>query len=131
MKIFIILFILYGFLDAKNIAVAKKNISFKDFLTTENIDIAHIDTKDIPRTCVPFEVEKLNTHQYTASKYIRSGSIICEKDASLYESKEVLFNFGSIEIKTDGEIVNENDDFITIKKHDGSIHRIFKDGRER
>ncbi|MCK9336422.1 MAG: hypothetical protein M0P43_01195 [Arcobacteraceae bacterium] len=131
MKFFVLLILLISNIYGQNVLTAKSNISFKDILTKEHFNVVFINPSEIPRTCELVSIDDIETNKYFASKYIRAGSVICKKDLQVYESNSVVFDFGILEIKTDGEIIHETDEYITIKKHDGSVHKIYKDGRDR
>lgn len=127
----IVVFLIWTNLFSQDVFVAKTNISFKQTVTKNDFNIISVDPKEIPRTCEVFPISQIDLQRYVTTKYIRQGSVICSKDLALFDSKEVVFDFGSLEIKTDGEIINETNESITIKKYDGSVVKIFKDGRER
>lgn len=129
---FIVIFALcLSYLNAIEVLVAKKSISYKEILSKDYFTVMSANSSDIPRTCEVFNPNNFSTGQYMASKYIKEGALLCTKDVLEYKPKEVVFNFGSLEIKTDGEVINETSEYITIKKHDGSVHKIYKDGRDQ
>lgn len=131
MKLFILVVLLISSMYGQNVLIAKDNISFKEILTKEHFNIVFVDPSAIQRTCDVVGIDEIEENKYFAAKYIRAGSMVCKKDLQAYESNSVVFDFGILEIKTDGEIINETDEYITIKKHDGSVHKIYKDGRDR
>jgi len=109
--------------------VARGNINFKEKITKYNLVLKNIIK--IHKHCVPFNIDNLKKGTYTAKHYIRQGSVICTKDVQKYNKKSVLFNFGSIEIEKEGKIIFENDKYIKIRKQNGKIEKIYKDGRIR
>lgn len=131
MRFFIIFALCLCYVNAMEVLVAKKSISYKEVLSKDYFAVMSANPQDIPRTCEVFNSNNFNSGQYMASKYIKEGSLLCTKDVLEYKPKEVLFNFGSLEIKTDGEVINETAEYITIKKHDGSVQKIYKDGRDQ
>lgn len=131
MRFFIIFALCLCYVNAMEVLVAKKSISYKEVLSKDDFAVMSANPQDIPRTCEVFNSNNFNSGQYMASKYIKEGSLLCTKDVLEYKPKEVLFNFGSLEIKTDGEVINETAEYITIKKHDGSVQKIYKDGRDQ
>lgn len=52
-----------------------------------------------------------------------------QKDLDKDKNNSVLFNFGSIQIERPGKIIFENDEYIRIKREDGQVEKIYKDGR--
>ncbi|MDY0365555.1 MAG: hypothetical protein RBQ81_06835 [Arcobacteraceae bacterium] len=129
MKYLIIFALCLTQLYGVKVGFAKQNIGYKEIVTKEHFIIKEINSTQIPRNCEVFDLNLLDKREYFASKYIKEGSMICTKDLKEYEKKEIIFNFGALEIRTDGEVIHETDEYITIKKHDGSVQKIFKDGR--
>jgi 23S rRNA-/tRNA-specific pseudouridylate synthase len=110
----------------KNVLVATKNIRLNEQLTQNNVQLQNMPIKD--RSCTPLSVEAILQHQYTAANYIIKGSVICTRNANKYEKQSVVFDFGTLEIEQEGEIIFENDEFIRIKKPNGKVEKIYKDG---
>lgn len=107
---------------------ATKNINYKEIIEPSFFDEKQIDEKT---SCVLILKDELSSKKYIAKHYIPKGSIICSKSVEEYKKEAVKFNFGSFEIETEGKIVFENDEFVKIKKLDGSIEKIFKNGLDR
>lgn len=83
----------------------------------------------LSKNCTPLTLQELENAVFTASHYIFKDSILCSNDVIKYEKKSVIFDFGSLEIEHEGKIIYENDQYIRIKKQDGSIEKIYKNGR--
>lgn len=115
-------FLLYG----QNVLIAKKNINFKEVISIE--DVEEVDTQE-KINCEIFSPKELKSKKFIAKHYIAKSTIICAKSLEEYKKEAVLFDFGSFQIETEGKIIFENDEFVRIKKNDGSIEKIFKDGR--
>ena len=107
---------------------ATKNINYKDIIESSFFDEKQIDEKI---NCTPILKNELSSKKYIAKHYIAKGSIICSKSVEEYKKEAVRFNFGSFEIETEGKVIFENDEFVKIKKLDGSIEKIFKNGLDR
>lgn len=116
-------------LFAFEVIVSKEDMTFRTQLTPENLEVK--DTKVLPDNCRPLKLEELKNNKYLSSKYIKKNQIICLDDVKKIVKKSVVFNFGSIQIETDGKIIYENDEYIRIKKDNGKIEKIYKDGKER
>lgn len=116
-------------LFALEVIVSKEDMTFRTQLTPENLEVK--DTKVLPDNCRPLKLEELKNNKYLSSKYIKKNQIICLDDVKKIVKKSVVFNFGSIQIETDGKIIYENDEYIRIKKDNGKIEKIYKDGKER
>ena len=43
----------------------------------------------------------------------------------------MIFNFGNIQIEQNGEIIFQNDKYITIKKNNGKVKKIYKNGQNK
>ncbi len=122
-------FIFISKLLAYEVIVSKEDMSFRTQLTPENLEIK--DIKQLPENCIPLKLEELKNNKYLSSKFIKKSQIICKDDVKKIVKKSVIFNFGSIQIETDGKIIFENDEYIRIKKDNGKIEKIYKDGKAR
>lgn len=114
---------------AFEVIVAKEDMSFRTQLTPENLEIK--DIKLLPENCKPLKLEELKDNKYLSSKFIKKAQVICKDDVKKIVKKSVVFNFGSIQIETDGKIIFENDEYVRIKKDNGKIEKIYKDGKSR
>lgn len=122
-------FLSYVTLFSKELIVAKENIPYKKEITPDNL--ALINSDKIPPNCLPITLEELKKDKYRTKKFIKEKKVICKDDIETDVEKSVIFKFGSIEIETNGRILFENDEYIKIKKSDGTIEKIYKDGRDR
>lgn len=124
-----VFFIFFSNLFGIEVIVSKVDMTFRTELTPENLEIK--DVKVVPNNCKPLKLEELKNDKYLSSKFIKKNQIICDDDVKKVVKKSVIFNFGSIEIETDGKIIYENDEYIRIKKDNGKIEKIYKDGKVR
>lgn len=116
-------------LFSKEVIVAKVDIHYKTEITPSLLTILNVD--NIDKNCKIVKIEDLKNNKYVASKFIKENKILCFDDLNKKDDNKIIFKFGSIEIETEGKILYENDEFIRIKRNDGKIEKIYKDGRER
>ena len=124
-----ILFLIFIFINnhfAIDVLVAKKKIAYKEIIKISSLQ--KITLKKLNKNCDPLKISDLNKYKYVSKHYINKKSVICFKDIKKYKNESVIFNFGSIEIEKDGQIVFENDKYITIKKRNGKLEKIYKNG---
>jgi len=114
-------------LFAIDVLVAKEKIKYKEQISVKKLTLKK--AKKIYRHCVPVSLNDLNKSSYIAKHYISRGSILCTKDIKKYEKSSILFDFGSLEIEKDGKVINNTKKYIKIKKPDGKVEKIYKDGR--
>jgi len=107
---------------------ATKNINYKEKLTDEIFMTKEVDTK-LKKECEDFNITTVVSKGYIAKRFIVKDTLVCAKDIEPNDKKSVVFDFGSFEIEQQGKVIFENDEFIRIKKNDGSIEKIYKDGR--
>ena len=123
--LFSLLFVLN--LNAIDVLIAKYDLQYKQKITYKNV-IAK-DFKSIKKNCTPLVLKDINSRKFVTKHFIRKNKIICTKDIELYKSNTILFNFGQIEIEKHGKIIYENNKLVKIKKNNGKIEKIYKDGR--
>lgn len=123
----LILFFLVGFtiLFADIMVVSTKNIKYKQNLDYGDLKLEFTEKKI---HCTMFDKEKLLKNNYQAIRYIPKNKPICNKDVQEVVQHRVSANFGSIIIEKDGEYLGETNSYIKIKKSDGSVERINKNG---
>ncbi len=124
------LFIIFLFsmnVHAIEVIVTNSKINYKEIIDIKRLSSSNV--LSVKKFCIPITIKDLQGKKYIAKRYLKKGTVLCKKDISLYEKKSVLFNFGIIEIEKQGKIIFENDDYIKIKRIDGEIEKIYKDGR--
>ncbi len=112
---------------ASQIVIAKKNIPYNSTITLE--DLQSVNNASMKKYCEPMSIEMFEKQKYISKRYIKKSTVICKDDVSIYKKNSVLFNFGMIQIEQNGKIIFENDEYIKIKKENGDIEKIYKDGR--
>jgi hypothetical protein len=130
-KYIVLLLVLSSFLFGQRVVVATKVIQYKAKITKN--DVQEIEyTRKISRSCEPVtSVEYLLNDDYRVTHYISKGRIICQKDVKAYVKKTVIFNFGSFEIEKEGEVIFENGSYVKIRRPDGRVEKIYKNGAVR
>ncbi|RXK05298.1 hypothetical protein [Halarcobacter bivalviorum] len=126
-SLFIISSLLLAKLFAIEVVVATQDIHYNEFVTDKMV--RKTEVKSVKRNCTPASFEAFKTKKLQATHYMKKGFIICQNDIKEYSNESVLFNFGSIQIEKHGEIIFENDEYLRIRKSDGEIEKIYKDGR--
>ena len=125
LKLLIILF--FTNLYSLDVLVVNKPISYESVINSSMV--YQKDVKNTKKRCSPVTMLELNSNQYISTHYINRGSILCLKDIKLYQDNSVIFKFGSLEIEQKGKKIYENDKFIRIKKPNGKIEKIYKNGK--
>lgn len=125
-KILFLIFLFVHNLFAIDVLVSKNNIAYKEIIKLSNLKIVKVEK--VQKTCKALKINDLKKRKYISKHYINKKSIICLKDIKIYKKDSVIFNFGTIEIEKDGIIVYENDNYITIKKRNGKLEKIYKNG---
>lgn len=126
-KCLFLFFILNVTLFANQLVIAKKNIPYNSTITID--DLQSVNNASKKKYCEPMSMEMFEKQKYISNRYIKKSTIICKDDVSIYKKNSVLFNFGAIQIEQNGKIIFENDEYIKIKKENGDIEKIYKDGR--
>ncbi len=124
--IILLLSLPFSTLFALEVLVAKERIKFKEKIKLSNLRLKKV--KSVRKSCIPTTISSLSKNYYISTHYINPGSIICEKDIKLYKKETVLFNFGNIEIEREGKVIGETTKYIRIKKPNGRVEKIFKNG---
>lgn len=129
MKIFVFSSFLFlsAFSSVDIVVVATSDIQWKEQLSLSNVKLLQAN-KDF--NCKKYlDLDKVKTRKYRASHYILKDRPICFEDAYIPKSNKIKFNFGSIVIEKEGEVIRETDKYIKIKNLDGKIEKIYKDER--
>lgn len=130
MRTLLLLVSLFSFvLSIEVLPVAIKNIEWKEQIRLSNVKLIQANEK---YKCKKYlDIKKIKNTKYRASHYIIKNTPICFEDAYIPKSNKIKFNFGTIEIEKEGEIIRETDKYIKIKNLDGKIEKIYKDERGR
>lgn len=104
----------------------KEEVNSDKYLLVEVNDtnklIYNIRCKEYPN------INKLKNNKYRASHYINKNRVICKKSLFILPSSKINFNFGSLEIERSGKVLQETNKYIKIRKPNGKIEKIYKDG---
>lgn len=128
-RLFVFISLFFTKLFAIDVVVASQAINFNEIIDPQMVQKAEV--ANVKRHCVPVPYEDFVNKKLQATHYMRKAYVLCEKDVQEYKKEAVLFDFGAIEIEKEGEIIFENDEYIRIRKIDGDIEKIYKDGRLR
>jgi len=126
---FCIFFLFLSNLFSADVIIAKIDIPYNSAITPSNIVLTQIEK--LPKNCKQVTIDELKKDEYFTNKYLQKDKIICHNDLRKKSNNKIIFNFGSIQIETTGKILYENDEYIRIKKENGKIEKIYKDGRAR
>ncbi|WP_206423283.1 hypothetical protein [Arcobacter peruensis] len=127
LKLSLFVFLLTTNAFSISVLVSKQSIGFEQVLKTSKLRLMSVP--ELKKACIPLTLKQVQNNKYITTHYINKNSIICQKDVKTYTKQSVVFKFGGLEIEKKGKIVFENDEFIRIKKEDGTIEKIYKDGR--
>ena len=127
LKLSILIFFLTTNVFGISVLISKEAIGFRQKIEASNLRLATIPK--LTKACIPLTLKEVQNNEYRTTHYINKKSIICQNDVEIYKKESVIFNFGGLEIEKKGKIIYENDNFIRIKKENGKIEKIYKDGR--
>lgn len=122
-----IIFLFFNNAFAIDVVVTKKNIDYNEIIDKNMIQKAN--ASNLKRHCIPVSYNEIANKKFQATHYMKKGYVICTSDVKEYKKESVLFDFGAIQIEKHGEIIFENDDYLRIRKNNGEIEKIYKDGR--
>lgn len=127
-KYILLLFIIINSLFGQSILVpiSNKVIDWKEKITRDDVILIEANKK---YSCKKYiDMMLLKQKQYRAKHYIHKNKPICLKDVYLNQTKKIKFNFGSLEIEKEGELLKQTDEYIKIRNSEGVIEKIYKDG---
>ncbi len=109
--------------------IASKDIYYNQRVTQDNTTIKN----NIKNTkCKLMIKSMLNKNEYISVHYIKKNTPICIKDVRLMSKNKVIYTFGDfIEVEEYGNIITETNKYIKIKKSNGKIRKLIKDGLVR
>lgn len=129
LRLSFIFFIFVNEIFAQVVIVAKESFKFEETVLVEKL--MQKDVSNIKKNCIPLSMEEISNKRYITTRFINKNSIMCQKDVKENKEKGIIFNFGGFQIEKKGTIIYENDEFIRFKNEDGTIEKIYKDGRLR
>lgn len=109
--------------------VASKNIYYNQQINTNNAMVTKVDEK---LKCKLLTLKYLESKKLLAVHYIKKNSPICIKDTKAMDENRVIYKFGAfLEAEEYGKVIVETNRYIKIKKSNGKIKKLFKDGEFR
>ncbi len=134
MRIFVSIFSLLLFISTNIFAdgvqvvpITNKVIKYKAQIRYSDIRLVEVSDK---YKCKEYlDVNILRQNKYHATHYIHKNKIVCKKNVYVPVSSKIKFKFGNLEIERDGTVIKETDQYIRIKNLDGTIDKIYKNGR--
>lgn len=127
LKLSILILFLTSNVFGISVLVSKEAVGFGQKIEASKLRLMNIPK--LKNNCTPLTLKQVQNNEYSTTHYIKKNSVICQKDVKVYANESVIFKFGGLEIEKKGKIVYENDKFIRIKKENGKIEKIYKDGR--
>lgn len=107
--------------------LANKQINYKNKIYSQDTRLIQINNK---YKCKKYlDIKKLKMNKYFAKHFISKNKPLCAKDVYIPQSNKVKFRFGNLEIEKDAELIRETKSYIKIKNVDGTIEKIYTDGR--
>jgi hypothetical protein len=130
-KIFLIV-IFVTFVNADKVQIVpftNKSVNFKNKIYGQNVRLIQASSKI---KCKKYlDIKTLKKNKYFATHYIAKNKPLCAKDVYLREMNKVNFRFGNLEIEKEAELIRETKSYIKIKNLDGTIEKIYTDGRKQ
>ena len=129
LKVSIIVFLFFNLFANGDVLVpiANKNIKYKDKVFSYDVSFVP-ESKNY--SCKKYiDMNLLKQNKYYAKSFLRKGKPICRRNVMVPQGNTVKFKFGNLEIEKEGSVLNETDQYIKIKNLDGTINKIYKDGR--
>ncbi|MDC0932355.1 hypothetical protein OAR97_00775 [Arcobacteraceae bacterium] len=130
-KILLIVFFV-TIVNAKEVQVipfTNKSINFKNKIYSQDVRLIQITGKN---PCKKYlDIKTLKKNKYFTTHYIGKNKPLCAKDVYIREMNKVNFRFGNLEIEKEAELIRETKSYIKIKNLDGTIEKIYTDGRKQ
>lgn len=116
-------------LTAVDVLIAINKIDYNAPILKKNLRLLSVE--NIKKRCVPLTIKALDNEKYISKHFINKNSVICKSSVKIYKKNSVIFNFGNIQIEQNGKIIFQNDEYITIKKNNGKVKKIYKNGQNK
>ncbi|PIF04109.1 MAG: hypothetical protein CSA86_03170 [Arcobacter sp.] len=127
--------VLYAFLlgvlnasDVQVVPLSNKVINYKSRIYSQ--DVRLVQVSELYKCKEYIDMVKLKQNKYFAKHYISKNKPLCAKDVYIPVIKKVNFRFGNLEIEKEAEVIRETKSYIKIKNVDGTIEKIYTDGRK-
>lgn len=119
-----------SFVLANNVQVVplvNKAIDYKKKIYSQDVRMVRVSKK---YKCKEYlDLITLKKNKYYAKHYIAKDRVLCAKNVFVPEINKVSFRFGNLEIEKEVELIKETNSYIKIKNVDGTIEKIYTDGR--
>lgn len=109
------------------VPLANKSIKYHSKIYSNNVRSVPVNEKYKCRKYI--DTIPLKENKYFALHYIPKNRAICAKDVYIPKSNIIKFKFGNLEIEREGTILKETNKYIRVKNTDGTIEKIYKNGR--
>ena len=121
-------FISFGFGDnIQVVPLANKTIDYKNKIYSKDVRMVQVNNE---YKCKEYlDLITLKKNKYFAKHYIAKDRVLCANNVYVPEINKVNFKFGSLEIEKEAELIQETNSYIKIKNVDGTIEKIYTDGR--
>lgn len=129
-KILLTLLFSYSLLLAEVLVLplSNKSINYKSKIYSQDTRLIQANEK---YKCKEYlDVRKLKMNKYYATRYIAKNKPLCAKDVYIPKVNKLKFRFGNLEIEKNAELIRETKSYIKIKNVDGTIEKIYTDGRK-
>ena len=129
-KVLVILSLVYSVVNAEVqvVPLVNKQINYKSKIYSQNTRLVQANDK---YKCKKYlDIKTLKMNKYFAKHFISKNKPLCAKDVYIPQINKVKFRFGNLEIEKDGELIRETKSYIKIKNVDGTIEKIYTDGRK-
>ena len=114
--------------EIKLIPLVNKVVNYKSKIYSYNTRLVKIDKKYKCKKYIDIAILKKN--KYFAKHYIGINKALCLEDVYIPKINKVKFKFGNLEIEKEAELIKETKNYIKIKNVDGTIEKIYIDGRK-
>ncbi|MGB3751477.1 MAG: hypothetical protein WA945_07910 [Arcobacteraceae bacterium] len=109
------------------VPLANKSIDYKSKIYSQDVRMVQVNEK---YKCKEYlDLITLKKNKYYAKHYIAKDRVICAHNVFVPELNKVKFKFGNLEIEKEAELIQETNSYIKIKNVDGTIEKIYTDGR--
>ena len=109
------------------VPITNTSIDYKKKIYSQNTKLIQVNDKF---KCKEYlNIIDFKKNKYFAKKYIAKNKIICAKDVYIPKINRVKFRFGNLEIEKNAQLIRETKSYIKIKNVDGTIEKIYTDGR--
>ena len=129
-KIFVVLLFSSSVLLAEVyvLPLSNKSINYKSKIYSQDTRLIQANEKYKCKTYL--DVKTLKMNKYHAKRYIAKNKPLCLKDVYIPKVNKLKFRFGNLEIEKNAELIRETKSYIKIKNVDGTIEKIYTDGRK-